>query len=263
MTTSQPIDVADLIRELNESNDTLEDQYLRARDAADRAARAEEAAGQAAASARQAKVAHQAIQAEQRRHAALPRQVMFALVTVALDGLACYFAAQALDGSQDATLVWTFLFLAVLAGGEVTLDVYRDRHRRAWRSLVAFLGAFILLLGVLRFWYLATIGVGDPVAAVAGAALFTGATAVFVFIGYRALRAAETPLAWRARRRARAASRAAQEARESADRDAVHRDQLVDAYLRQIRRAALRTCPTAQLPTLEAAAREHLHGKGT
>jgi len=261
MTTPIPIDVADVIRELNESNETLEDQYLRAREAADRAARADEAAAQAAAVARQAKVAHQAIQAEQRRHAPLPRQIVFAALTVALDGLACYFAAQALDGSQDTTLVWTALFLAALAGGEVTLDLYRDRYPRAWRVLVAFLSGFVVLLGVLRFWYLATVEAGDPVAAVTGAALFTAATAVFVFIGYRALRAAETPQAWRARRRARAAYWSAHEARESADRDAAHRDQLADAYLRQIRRIALRTCPAGQLPLLEAAARQHLHGK--
>ena len=67
MTTSRPTDVADVIRELNESNEALEDQYLRVREAADRAAHANEAAEQAAAIARQTRVGHQAIQAEQRR----------------------------------------------------------------------------------------------------------------------------------------------------------------------------------------------------
>lgn len=263
MTTFQPTDIADVIRELNESNETLEDQYLRVREAADRAAHGEEAAVQAAASARQARVAHQAIQAEQRRQAPLPRQVMLALLTIALDALACYFAAQALDASQDTTLVWTVLFLAVLAGGEVGLDVYQDRHRRAWWTLAVFLGAFILVLGVLRFLYLATVGTGDPAAAIAGAGLFTAATAGFVFLGYRALRAAETPQAWRARRRARAAYRLAQAARESADREAMQRDRLVDAYLRQVRRVALRTCPAEQLLLMEAAVRSHLQGKVT
>ena len=42
------------------------------------------------------------------------------------DGVACYFAAQALNGSQDSTLIWTVLFLAMLAGGEIGLDFYRD-----------------------------------------------------------------------------------------------------------------------------------------
>jgi hypothetical protein len=261
MTTTQPTDIAGVIRQLNESDDTLEDQYLRVREAADHAARSEEAADQAAATARQAKVAHQAIQAEQRRHAPLPRQVILALLTVVLDALACYFAAQALDGSQDATLVWTVLFLAVLAGGEVGLDVYQDRNRRAWYALIIFLAAFILVLGVLRFLYLATIGTGDLVTATAGAALFTAATAGFVLLGYRSLRAAETPLAWRARRRARAAYRLAQAARESADRDAMQRDRLIGAYLRQVRRVAVQTCQAEQLLLLEAAARNHLQGK--
>ena len=177
--------------------------------------------------------------------------------------MACYFAAQALDGSQDTTLVWTVLFLAVLAAGEVGLDVYQDRRRRAWYLLAAFLGGFIFVLGVLRFLYLATVGTNDPVTAAAGAGLFTAATAGFVFLGYRALRAAETPQAWRARRRARAAYRVAQAARESADREAVRRDQLIDAYLMQVRRVALRTCPAEQLLLVEAAARKHLTGEVT
>lgn len=264
MTTFEQTDIADLIRELNDSNEALEDQYLRAREAADRAAHAEEAAGQAATNARQAKVAHQAAQAEQQGQAPLPRQVTLALVTVALDAVASYFAAQALDGSQDTTLLWTVLFLAVLAAGEVGLDIYQERHhRRALFALAALLGLFILLLGVLRFLYLATVASDDPIAAIAGAGLFTAATAGFVFLGYRALRAAETPRAWRARRRARAASRVAQAARESADRDAVLRDRLIDAYLRQVRRVALRTCPADRVLLIEAAAREHLMGKVT
>ncbi len=263
MTTSPPTDVADVIRELNESNDTLEDQYLRVREAADRAARGEESAEQAAAIAHRDRVAHQAIQAEQHRRAPLPRQLMLALLTVALDALACYFAAQALDGSQGATLVWTVLFLAVLAGGEVGHDVCRGRNRRAWYALVAFLSGFVVVLGLLRFSYLATVGAGDPVAAIAGAALFTAATAGFVFLGYRALRAAETPQAWRARRKARAAERTAQAAREAADREVKHRDRLIDAYLRQVRRVALRTCPAEQLLMMEAAVRKHLQGEVT
>jgi hypothetical protein len=263
MTTSQPIDIARVIRELNESNDILEDQYLRARAAADQAARAGEAAIQAASIAHQTHVAYQAVHAEHNRHAPLPRQVTLAAATVGLDGLACYFAAQALDGSQDTTLVWTVIFLAVLASGEVGLDFYQDRNRRAACVLGSVLGTFIVLLGVLRFRFLATIGTGDEVAAAAGAALFTVATAGFVFLGYRALRSAETPHAWRARRRARAADRAAQRARESAARQADLRDRLVDAYIRQVRRVALRNCAGDQLPIMEAAARDHLEGKVT
>ena len=55
-------------------------------------------------------------------------------------------------------MVWTGLFLAVLAGGEIALDFCHDRNLRAWRSLVILTGAFVTLLGILRFWFLATIG---------------------------------------------------------------------------------------------------------
>jgi hypothetical protein len=266
MSTSdiQPTGVADLIRELNESNGTVEDQYLRARGAADRAARSQAAAQEATEGAGTARVACEAIREEQpRRRGPLPRQALIALATVWLDGLACYFAAQALDGSQDSTLVWTLLFLAVLGGGEVAMDYYRDRHRRVWYLLVNFLGAFVVTLGVLRFSYLATIGTGEGLAAIAGAALFTAATAGFLFLGYRALRAAETPQAWRARRAARRAHAAAQAAWEMAEHDATARDGLIDAYLRQVRRAALRMCPAEDVLALEVAVRAHLTGRAS
>jgi hypothetical protein len=257
-----PIDVADLIRDVNASNEAVEDQCLRACQAADvatRRARAAELSGEAA---RNATVAHRAVQAERpRRHAPLPRQVILALVTVGLDGVACYFAAQALGGSQDATVVWTGLFLAVLAGGEVALDFYRDRNLRTWRALAMLTGGFVTLLGILRFWFLATIGTGGLVPAIAGAVLFTAATAGFLYLGYRALRAAETPHAWHARREARRARRAARAARETADRDAEERDRLIDAYLGHVRRLVLKTCPVDEQLTLESAVREHLSGR--
>jgi hypothetical protein len=94
-------------------------------DVAARSARAAELSAEAA---RNATLADRAVQAERpRRRAPLPRQVILALATLAMDGLACYFAAQGLNGSQDTTLMWTALFLAVLAGGEVALGFYRDR----------------------------------------------------------------------------------------------------------------------------------------
>jgi hypothetical protein len=257
-----PIDVAVLIRDVNASNEAVEDQCLRVRQAADTAARSACAADVSAAHAVTAEVAHQTIQAERpRRRAPLPRQVLFALLTVALDGLACYFAAQALDGSQDATLVWTGLFLGVLAGGEVALDFYRDRSERAWHTLVILIGTFVTLLGILRFWFLATIGGGGLVPAVVGAFLFTVATAAFLSVGYRALRVAETPQAWRARREARKARRAARAARAEADSNAAERDRLIDAYLGHVRRQVLKTCPAEQQLETEAAVRQHLSGK--
>jgi hypothetical protein len=257
--STAPNDVADLIRDVNATNEAVEDQCLRACQAADIAARSNRQAERSADAARNATIAHQTIQAERpRRRAPLPRQVMLALATVGLDGVACYFAAQTLGGSQDSTLAWTGLFLAVLAGGEVALDFYRDRHQRAWRVLAALTGAFVALLGVLRFWFLATVGTGGLVPAIAGAGLFTAATAGFLALGYRALRAAETPQAWRARREARRARQAARDARETADRDARERDRLIDAYLVHVRRQVLKTCPVDRQLALESAVRHHL-----
>lgn len=258
-----PPDAAQLIRQVNESNEAAEDLCLRARQATDTAARSQEVAGLSEVTARGAKIAHQTIQAENpERRAPLPRQLTFALATVLLDGVACYFAAQALNGSQDATLVWAGLFLAVLAGGEVALDYYRDRQRRAWRAVATMLTLFIAMLGVLRFWFLATIGAaGGLIPALAGAALFTAATAGFVFLGYRALRSAETPHAWRARRTALATRRAVRTARAAAERHVAERDRLICAYVGQVRRLVLRTCAAQQQLAMESAVRDHLLGK--
>ena len=66
------------------------------------------------------------------RRASRPRQLLLALVTVALDGVACFFAAQALGGAQSGTLVWTALFLAVLGRDEASLHAAvqtADRRR--------------------------------------------------------------------------------------------------------------------------------------
>jgi OmpA family len=207
------MDETDVIREVNASNAEIGSQYLRARRAADIADRSKRAATQASSAARDAQVSHQALQEERpRRRAPLPRQLGVAAGTVVLDGVACYFAAQVLNGSQDSTLVWTGLFLVGLGGGEAALDFYRDRDERAWRVVVVIISVFIALLGMLRLWFLATISDGSLVTALAGAGLFTAATAAFLCLGYRFLRAAETPATWRARRRACRARRVAKSA---------------------------------------------------
>jgi hypothetical protein len=261
MTTSSN-EVANLIRDVNASNATVEDQCLRACQAADLAARSARAAELSALASKNAAVAYQAIQSENpRRRSPLLRQMILALVTVGLDGLACYFAAQALDGSQDATLVWTGLFLAVLAGGEVALDFYRDRNESTWRVLAILTGVFIALLGVLRFWFLVTIGTGGLVPAIVGAFLFTAATAGFLCLGYRALRAAETPLAWRAGRESRKARQTAKAAAAAATRDARERDRLIDAYLGHVRRLVLKTYSVNEQFAMESAVRDHLAGR--
>ena len=254
-----PIDPAVLIRDVNATNEAVEDQCLRACQAADIAAQSAQVAELAETTARGATVAHRTIQAEHsHRRAPLPRQVFFALTTVALDGVACYFAAQTLDGSQDTTFIWTGLFLAVLAAGEVAMDFYRDRSLRTWRVVALLTGGFVALLGMLRFWFLATVGSSGLVPAVDGAFLFTVATAGFVALGYRALRAAETPQAWRARRAAHKAWQAARAARSAADRDERERNRLITAYLGHVRKLLLRTYPIDVQVALESAVRSHL-----
>lgn len=258
-----PVGATALIRQVNASNPAAEDLYSRTRQAADIAERSNQNANQATVVAETTKVAHRIIQAEDpQRRSPLPRQRCFALVTVAVDGVACYFAAQALDGSQDTTLVWTVLFLAVLAVGEIALDYYRDRHQRAWRAVASILATFVGALGVLRFWFLANVGASGLIPAALGAALFTAVTAGFLLVGYRALRLAETPQAFRARRTALAATQAAQAARVDANQNRHDRDRLIDAYLVQVRRHALERC-TADQQSLEKAVRRHLLGEET
>jgi hypothetical protein len=254
-----PIDPAVLIRDVNASNEAVEDQCLRACQAAEIATRSARAAELSATAADSATVAYRTVQAEHpRRRAPLPRQVILALITVALDGVACYFAAQALDGSQSATWVWTGLFLAILAVGEVALDFHRDRNLRVWKALATLTGIFVTLLGILRFWFLATIGTDGLVPAITGAFLFTVATAGFLCLGYRALRAAETPQTWRARRAARKAWQAVRAARATANRDARDRDRLILAYLGHVRKLVLKTYPVDVQVALESAVRTHL-----
>ena len=131
-------DVAELIRSVNATNNAVEDQCLRTRRAADAAIRSARVAEDAEAAAEAARVAHQTIQAERpRRRSPLPRQVILAAWTIALDGVACYFAAQALGGSQDSTLVWTVLFLAALAGGKwpsTTIETVTSASGGPWPS---------------------------------------------------------------------------------------------------------------------------------
>ena len=258
---ASPVRVAVLIRDVNASDQAAQDQFLGARQAAGIAARSVRAAERAAAGAQAAEVAHRAVQAGQPgRRAPLPRQVTFALGTVVLDGLACYLAARALGGSLAATLAWTGLFLGVLAGGEAALGFYRDRGGRAWRVLVMLTGFAVVLPGALRLWFLAAAGTGGLVPAITGACLFTVTTAGFLAVGYRVLRVAETPPAWRARQQAGKARHAARIARAEAVRTAAERDRLIDAYLGHVRRLALKTCPAGRQLAVESVVRQHLLG---
>ncbi len=261
MGSAGPADAVELINAANASNEAVEDQYARARRASDTYRRSADGATQKRDEADKAKQTHRTVQAEHpQRHAPLLRQRLIALVTIALDGLACYFAAQALDGSQTATLGWAALFLAVLAGGELGLDHYAG-NRPVFRTLAIALAIFVGGLGLLRLSYLATTGSGGMAPALVGAALFTGATAGFLLVGYRALRAAETTEAAKARRKARGAAREAAAAQARATRDKAERDRLADAYLSTIRPRLLKVCPTTdQQHALEQQVRAHLRG---
>jgi len=256
------LDPAEVIREFNAQNPQHEALGTRILHMVNAARHLGEQARQAAATADSERLAHLTIQAEDpERRAPRWRQLLLALGTLALDALACYFAAQALGNGQAETLVWTALFLAVLAAGEIALDFYRDRHRRVWRYIAIGLGGFVAGLGILRFTYLVTVGADGPIAALVGATLFTVATILFVMAGYWALRRAETPEAGKARRRARRAAREARATAERAARCRTKRDRLIDAYLVRLKVGPLASCPAIDLPAMEAAVRAHLLGE--
>jgi hypothetical protein len=84
---------------------------------------------------------------------------------------------------------------------------------------------------------------------------------VTLALGYRALRAAETVPAWRARRQARRAGQAARIARAAAGRNAAERDRLIDAYLGQVRRQIRKTFPAGRQLAVESGVRKHLLGE--
>jgi len=256
-------EVAEVVRYFNESNRAHQSLWERVRQAGDIVSRADQRHRDAVGSAAQERAAHLAIQAEHpERKAPFARQLAIAGLTVALDAIACWFAAQAVGDDQLQTLIWAGLLLAVLALGEVALDYYRDRSMRAWRLVLAGLAAFVLGLGALRYLFLSTVDVTGTGTALVGAVLFTAATAAFLLVGYRALRAAEKASAWKARRAVRRAERLVDQAAErlTAFLDEQHR--LVDAYLSRIRDTLLDICNSSQLGHMEHALRKHLCGSG-
>jgi hypothetical protein len=256
-------EAGEAVRAFNAANRQHEDLWSRIQHAVDAVRHGREEAQEAAAEADDTHAAHQAIQAENpERRAPRPRQLMLAGVTVALDAVACDFAAQAIGNGQLETLAWTALFLAVLAGGEFALDhCHRERHRKLWRMIAGGLAGFTVGLGVLRFTYLATVGTDSPLAALVGAGLFTVATMVFVSAGYWALRGSETSAAAKARRRARKAANQESAANDRVTRCLAQRDRLADAYLVRIKAVLLQTHPAGDLPRLEAQVRAHLLGE--
>jgi Flp pilus assembly protein protease CpaA len=258
----EPPEVGLLIRNFNAQNSQHEDLWTRILHAVHAARDAVKGKWDAEDLASQARLGYSAIQAENpQRRALRTRQLAIAGLTVLLDAVACNFAAQALGNDQLQTDAWTVLFLAVLAGGEVALDHYRDRNRKVWRAVATGLGGFVAGLGVLRYSYLIAVGADSPLAALAGAALFTAATGMFVAVGYWALRRAETQRAASARRQARRAEKEACASRERLARRRRERDRLIDAYVVRIKACLLQGHSASQLLLIEAALREHLAGK--
>ncbi len=127
-----------------------------------------------------------------RRRVRLPRRTLLAIATSGPAGVACYFSALGLDAAPGSTLVWTVLFLGVLAGGVLALSFYRERDRQIWRLLAVLLGGFIGLLGMLRYWPLALMGLTSLGPALIETCLFTATIAAFVFWGYLGLRVIQT-----------------------------------------------------------------------
>jgi hypothetical protein len=247
----------------NSESEVQQGQWSRAWLAAEQVRQAAAAARAAGIDWANADLNHKALQAEHpERTAPRPRQWLIAAIFLGLDAVACYFAAEALDGGPAVTLAWAGLFLALLGAGEVTLDLSSDDNPVLWRWTAATLGAFITLLGCLRFGFLATtITAGGVAPAMIGASLFTLATASFVVIGYRALRSAETGLAWKTRRQVRACARALRRARREVERLRAIRDRIARAYLSRIRVRLIRVCTAEQLPAMERAVLAHLIGE--
>jgi hypothetical protein len=246
----------------NGSSQAHEDLWSDTRQATDIVNRAADSVTATETEVGEAELAYRAERAKQPdRNAPRLRQWLLAGAALALDGVACVFAAEALDGSQLATYGWAGLFVALLAAGELALDHYRDMHRVLWRWIAGILGAFIGLLGVLRFVFLAPVGSGGDLAALVAATLFSIATAGFFVAGYRLLRVAETRQAWHARRLLRDCERFAAAARRELGAADARRDRLASAYLSGIRSQLARNYSASELPPMEQALMAHLTGQ--
>jgi hypothetical protein len=255
-------DAVAAVRACNAQSEAHADLHARTRQASDTAARMADKATDAKVRGSRAAVIYRTSQAEHpERRAPLSRQVAIAVAALGLDAIACYFAAQALGSSRLQTTLWTALFLAALAAGEVALDRLADRNRKAWRGVAVALLLFVIGLAALRFEYFSVTDVDGPVAALVAASLFTAFTIGFLAVGYRALRAAQPLHTWQASRWARKAAREAEAAASEAARYADNRDRLLEAYLTRIRPLLMETCTAAELSALEQAIRMHLRGE--
>jgi len=256
-----PGDIVAIVRSFNSEHKAHEEQYGRTRQASDRTRRARDAAAAERQKAEDTHAGYLTAQAEHpERRGPLLVMVLAALVTLALDGFASYFAAESLGGDQQATFIWTGIFLAVLAILEGGLALSAERNKKAFRLITLALGMFATFLALLRFVFFSAIG-GGPIASVIGAALFTACTILFVWAGFLALRYCETVDIWRARCQDRNAARKADAAEDRAAGQAANRDRLTDAYLSRLRPSLLRSCTAPQMAGVENDIRAHLAGE--
>jgi hypothetical protein len=248
-----------VILRFNNEDEANEELYESARHAGDVARRARKEADRGQAAAKKARRAWRLAQLEHHdRRAWLPLMVLAALILLALDSGAAYFAAEALGGDQRVTLLWTALFLVILSILEAGLAWSAERSKKLFRLIAAGLTVFAILLAALRFGFFAAVGTG-LIAALVGACVFTVCTIMFVAGGFAAIRYAETVTIWQARRHARKAAKKARAAKAVADRRADERDRRVDAYLGRIRSTLLRDFPAAR--DMEAKVRAHMLGE--
>jgi hypothetical protein len=254
-----PVRPESVILAFNDEDEANEELYENGRLSADVARRAHEDAEHARAEAKKARGAWRTTQLEHHdRRAWLPLMIMIALALLGLDSWAAYFAAEALRGDQQVTLLWAALFLVILGLLEAGLAWSAERNKKIFRLAAVGLGGFAVLLAVLRFGFFAAVGT-DLFDALVGACVFTVCTIGFVAGGFTAIRYAETVTIWQARRRARKAAKRAAAAESVAYRRAAERDRRVDAYLGRIRPTLLRDLPGAQ--GIEGMVRAHMLGE--
>jgi hypothetical protein len=257
--TPLPVGPEAVILRFNNEDEANEELYESGRHASDVARRARKEADRSQVAAKKARRTWRTAQLEHHdRRAWLPLMALIALILLALDSWAAYFAAEALGGDQRVTLLWAVLFLVILGLLEAGLTWSAERNKKIFHLIAAGLAAFVILLAALRFGFFAAVGTG-PVAAFLGAGVFTICTIMFVVGGFAAIRHAETVTIWQARHGARRAAKKAQAARTVADRRADERDRRVDAYLARIRSTLLRDFPGAQ--DMEAGVRRHMSGE--
>lgn len=163
--------------------------------------------------------------------------VFLATLFVALDTLPANLAAQTFGLDQAPTWGITAVIVGALGAGMWAVTHYRAGWRRT--VTIAALGAGLLAIGALRFWFL-WVTAGDPLAAVLEATALTVFTTMMVWLGVlvlgftkpRTVSAAESAAA---KFRRRAERKAAEEKTLRAHLDAVSSEFLADAQLYSFR----------------------------